>query len=138
MRGTIPEIDAKGLRNFAFVIGGVVAGLFGVLLPWLSDRPFRTWPWIFLAVFATWGLVLPRSLKPVYKAWMTLGLILHSITTPVIMGAVFFLIFTPVGVVLRIFGWDTLRRRRSSETAAAETYRVPSQSQGVRNMEKPY
>ena len=42
----IPELDQKGLRNFALVTGGVIVGLFGLVLPWVFDLEWPRWPWI--------------------------------------------------------------------------------------------
>jgi hypothetical protein len=41
---SIPELDARGLRQFALTTGGIVAGLFGLLLPWLFDANCLTGP----------------------------------------------------------------------------------------------
>lgn len=40
----IPELDRKGLRQFGLVTGGIVAGLFGLLFPWLLERALPLWP----------------------------------------------------------------------------------------------
>ena len=116
----IPEIDRKGLRDFALQIGTVVAPLFGAALPWLFDRPFRAWPWIFAAVLITWGLVAPSTLRPLYYAWMKLGLLLNKVTSPLLMAALFFVAITPVGLIRQMLGHETPKRR----DPAATTYRV--------------
>ena len=69
----IPEVDAAGLRQFAFVFGGIVAVLFGLLLPWLLDHGWPVWPWALAGGMALWGLVAPRSPRPVYRGvgWLS-------------------------------------------------------------------
>ena len=57
-----------------------------------------------IAVFA------PKLLRPFNIAWAKFGLLLHKIISPIILGAMFFALITPIGVVMRLFGWDALDR----------------------------
>jgi len=130
----IPELDRKGLREFGLVTGGVVAGLFGLFFPWLLERAWPLWPWIVFGVLGTWGLVAPMSLQPVYRNWMRFGLLLSKVMTPLIMGIVFFVVITPVALVLKIFGKDAMARKFDD----ADSYRVPTEKAPPENLEKPY
>ena len=73
----IPKLDKKGLRQFGFMFGGIIAGLFGVVLPWLFDLEYRYWPWVVLLVFFAWGLIAPNTIEPFYKLWMRFGLLIE-------------------------------------------------------------
>jgi hypothetical protein len=130
----IPELDRKGLREFGLVTGGILVALFGLLLPWLLGRAFPLWPWIVMLVLAVWSLVAPLSLRYVYWVWMRFGLVLSRITTPVILGVVFFLVVTPMGLLRRAFGSDAMARKFD----ASDTYRVPSRKAPLKNLEKPF
>jgi hypothetical protein len=137
----IPELDRKGLREFGLVTGGIVAGLFGLFFPWLLDRPmpgwpvsYFGWPWIVFAVLGVWGLVAPMTLRPVYRIWMRFGLLLSKVMTPLIMGVVFFLVITPVAIVLKIMRKDPMSRKFDT----AESYRVVIAKPPTENLEKPY
>lgn len=130
----IPELDRKGLREFGLVTGGILVGLFGLLLPWLLGRDFPRWPWIVMAVLAVWSLVAPLSLRHVYRVWMRFGLLMGRITTPLILGIVFFGVVTPMGLVRRAFGGDAMARRFSD----AQSYRVASRQAPTKNLEKPF
>jgi hypothetical protein len=130
----IPKLDARGLREFGLVTGAIVAGLFGVLLPWLLEHAWPTWPWVVFAVLAIWALVHPLSLNPVYRIWMRIGLLLGRITTPIIMTVVFLVSIFPAAIVMRCFGKDPMRRRFDQE----KSYRVDSKQPPVENMDKPY
>jgi hypothetical protein len=57
------------------------------------------------------GLLWPRALVLPNKAWMLLAEGLSFVTTRIILGLVFFLVITPIGVVKRLSGWDPLSRR---------------------------
>ena len=131
----IPELDRKGLREFAFILGGAVVAIFGLLLPWLFERSYPLWPWVFLAVFALWGLLLPQTLRPVYRVWMRFGLLLNKITTPLILGVVFFLLILPVGLVRRMLGKDSIPKRAEPEK---DSYRVASDTIPKESLERPF
>ena len=131
----IPELDARDLRQFAFTRGAIIAALFGVLLPWLWNASYPVWPWILACLFTTWGAAAPTSLRPIYRAWMRFGLLLNRIMTPVILGVVFYLVITPMAVLMRIRGRDTMAR---SFDAESKSYRLESTRSPVQKMEKPY
>ncbi len=140
----IPELDAKGYREFALTTGAIVAGLFGLLIPFLfwyfgdegKAMSFPTWPWIICGVLVVWGLAAPSTLKPVYKGWMTFGLFMGTyIMTPLIMSIVFYGMFMPFGLVMRLFGKDGMARKLDE---SAETYRIVSDRPPAKNLEKPF
>jgi len=56
------------------------------------------------------GVIVPERLGPVFRAWSALGHVLSRITTPVFLGCVYFLVLTPVGLVMRLLGRRPLVR----------------------------
>ena len=128
------SIKRKGLRDFSLVTSGVIVGLFGLMLPWVFGLAWPIWPWIIAAILTVLGIVAPLALGPVYKRWMQLGLILNRITTPIIMGLVFFLVVTPMGLIRRLFSEDILARNFDDE----DSYRVPSKKAKPENMGRPF
>jgi hypothetical protein len=136
----IPELDKKGYREFGLVTGAIVAGLFGLFFPWVFGRAFPAefplWPWILFAVLGTWGLIAPMTLGPIYKVWMKFGLFMGTyIMTPLIMFIVFYGLFMPMGLLMRLFGKDAMARKLDS---TAESYRVASTKSPVKNLERPF
>ena len=131
----IPELDRRGLRNFGFTFGGVVAALFGLVLPLLFGRGLPWWPWAAGGAFAVWALVLPETLGGFYRVWMRFGLLLNSIVTPVVLGIVFFLVITPFALVFRLLGKDPMRRRLEPE---AVSYRTESAPIPANSLDKPF
>jgi len=130
----IEALDRKGLREFALVTGAVIAGLFGLFLPWVFDLQWPTWPWVLAAILIFFGLVAPMWLQPVYRLWMKFGLILNKITTPIIMVIVFYLVITPIGLVRRLVSDDPMARKSEAETS----YRISSKKALAKNMERPF
>jgi Kef-type K+ transport system membrane component KefB len=131
----IPKLDAKGLRHFALSTGVVIAALFGAALPWLFGWSLPWWPWGLGAALILWGLIAPETLRPIYRGWMRLGLLINRVTTPLILGIVFALAFVPMGAVMRLLGHDPMRRRLKIDAA---TYREPSHEASRESMEKPF
>ncbi|MDA0823858.1 MAG: SxtJ family membrane protein [Proteobacteria bacterium] len=131
----IPELDRKGLREFGLVTGAIFVALFGLFFPWLLELNSPIWPWVLGASLAIWGLAAPTTLGPVYRAWMRLGLLISKITTPVVLGVVFFLVIFPTGFVMRLFGRDPMTRQIDEK---ATSYRVPSTKPSKNAMERPF
>ena len=81
---------------------------------WIYRGKFVEVAYVLLAVgtvLVGLGLLLPRALVYPNKAWMLLAEGLSFVTTRLILGVVFFLIVTPIGVIKRLMGWDPLSRR---------------------------
>lgn len=131
----IPELDRRGLREFGIMTGMIVLGLFGLFLPWLFEFNFPVWPWIVGSILVAWGLIAPNSLKPVYRGWMKFGLLLSRVTTPIVLGIVFFGVVFPIGAIMRLRGRDPMTRRLDPE---AKTYRVISKPSPKENMQRPF
>jgi hypothetical protein len=94
------------LRKFGLLVGGVLAAL-GIL--YLLRHEAR-YPWFLIpgVVLLAFGVVLPRALKYVYIAWMTLTIMLGFVMARVILTLFFFLVITPLSLVARLFGKDFL------------------------------
>jgi hypothetical protein len=88
-------------RSFGWTFTGVfvIAGLF--LHPWVL---------VLAAATAAVTLVDAEKLAPLKHAWMKLGALMHHVVSPVVMGIIYFAVFTPMGVAMRLFGWDAMKR----------------------------
>ena len=132
---SIPELDRKGLREFALLSSTIIAALFGLVLPWMLDLGLPMWPWVVAGVLSGWGIIAPASLRPVYRGWMRIGLLLSRVTTPLLMGLVYFLLLVPVGAIMKVLRNDPLRRSLDDKTPS---YRVASEQPPKDHMENPY
>jgi hypothetical protein len=132
---TVENPGAVELRKFGLVSGAIVVVLFGLLLPWLFGFPWPRWPWVFSGVLFLWALVAPASLYIVYKYWMKFGHIAGWINTRIILGVLFFLVFFPTGVMMRLFASDPMRRKLDS---GSKSYRIESAPLEQNHAEKPY
>lgn len=124
-------------RSFGLVTGAIVVSLFGLVLPWVFGQQINpsSWPFYLAAGLALIALVFPLGLKPVYRVWMAFGMFMGAINTRLILGVLFFLVFSPFAIVLYACRWDPLARKFDS---TADTYRVVSTNQPASHMERPY
>lgn len=70
-------------------------------------------PWLLALAAATALVTLIRAhwLAPFNRAWMKLAEVLHRVVSPLVLGVIYFGVFTPVGLVMRAFGRDAMCRR---------------------------
>lgn len=127
--------DKQELRKFGFIFATGLVLIFGLFFPWLLEKASPSWPWIVAAVFAGSALIVPQILKPVFLLWMKIGHVLGWINTRIILGVVFFLLFAPVALLMRLFGNDPMHRQLD---AAAKTYRINSEKLPRERMERPF
>ena len=131
----IPVLDTAGLRRFGLMFGGIVGGLFGLLIPWVFGLRFPYWPWIVLVLFTLWSLLAPDSLSVFYKVWMRFGLILNAVMSRIILGIVFYIVVLPIGIFARLKGNDPMHREFD---VTLDSYRTNSEQKDKLRMEKPF
>ncbi|MEW6601051.1 MAG: SxtJ family membrane protein [Nitrospirota bacterium] len=113
--------EKNDLRNFGITFGVVLGLLAGAL--WWKGRD--TYP-IFIILsflFFFFGLVLPNLLKPLQKAWMSFAVVLGFFMTNLILGILFYLVFTLIGVVSRLFGKQFLSLKKDRSIQSFWYYR---------------
>lgn len=114
---------AKQLRSFAAIVGGIFLAI--GLWPLWHGQEIRTWALVVTAFLLIPGLLLPISLSLPYRAWMVLGGTLGWINTRILLAIVFYLVLTPVALILRLKGRNSLNL---GFDPAAPTYAIPVQA----------
>ena len=109
--------------------GLVFAAVFAIIALWplWSSGAVRAWALIAAAAITIVAIAIPRALGPLSRAWHGLGLIMHRVVSPVVMGLLFYLTVTPTGMLMRLFGKDPLRLRLDAE---AKSYWIERQPPG--------
>jgi hypothetical protein len=122
-----PAAATASDRSFGFVLAGalLVAGVW----PLRHGNSIRAWALAVAVFFLVPALVRPRVLRPLNRLWRRLGLFLHGVANPLVMGAIFFGVLTPMGLVMRWRGWDPLRLRFEP---GAPSYWIPRRPPGPR------
>ena len=104
----IEKVDAsrKNVRNFGFLFGGI----FLAASVYMIYRENGAWVWAAAGalLFGAGGALLYPLLKPLYTAWMLFAFVLGWINARVFLGAFFYLVMTPLGLILRLTGKDLL------------------------------
>jgi len=131
----IPELDQKGLRKFGLTTGAAVVVIFGLFFPWLLELDWPVWPWVIAAPLWLLALVQPKWLRRIYRAWMRFGLLASRVMTPLVLGIVFFLIITPMAMVMRLLGKDPMQRALDP---SQNSYRVQSTKSPKEKLERPF
>ena len=96
-------------RRFGLTVGGAFLALAAFF--WWRDHPTRAAVVAALGgALALAGLAIPARLGPVFRGWMRLGHAISRVTTPIVLGIVYFLVILPFGVVRRALGKNALVR----------------------------
>ncbi|MDZ4725060.1 MAG: SxtJ family membrane protein [Leptospira sp.] len=132
---TKPTPSLDDLRKFAFIVGGVLAVIFGGLIPYLNRGSWNPNLVYIGSAIIFLGVTVPKILLYPYKLWMLIGEVLGWINTRIILSVIFFLLFTPIGIIKKIFGNDSMRRKLDSKT---ETYRIVCIERTSDHMERPF
>jgi hypothetical protein len=132
---SIPKLNKKELRDFGLLFAAFFAGIFGLIVPAIRGQALPAIPWIVAAIFCFLSLLVPIALQPIYQIWMRIGLVLGWINTRIILGLIFYVLFMPMGIVMRLLKRDPLARKFEVNLS---TYRLPSQRITKTSMENPY
>ena len=79
--------------------------------PLINENPIRIWSIIISLIFLILGLMNSKLLTPLNILWYKFGLLLGIIVTPFVMGFVFFIVVTPIGLILKIMGKDIINKK---------------------------
>jgi hypothetical protein len=93
-------------RNFGLVFFATF--LIVSFWPLMYSEPIRVWAIFISLLFLILGLTNSKILTPLNKLWFKFGIILGNIVSPIVMGLVFFLVVTPIGLFMKIIGKDFL------------------------------
>ena len=102
------EQKIKTSSNKSFGIVFFIVFLIIALYPMIKDGDIRLWSLILSLIFLILGLINSIILTPLNRLWFKFGIFLGKIVSPIILGIIFFLVVTPTGVLLRLFGKDVI------------------------------
>ena len=111
------------LRQFGLLVGIVLSAIGSWQLYRQIYPTARVALWVVGGFLFTGGLLLPKVLKPLYILWMLLAHMLSWINTRIILGLIFYLIFTPMGLIMRLIQRDSLQRKIDQEIDSYWVYR---------------
>ena len=110
--------DIKISSNRSFGIVFFIVFLLIALYPLLKGNDLRVWSLIISFVFLILGLINSKILTPLNRLWFKFGLLLGKFISPLIMGIIFFIVVTPIGIIMRLLKKDLLNLKYNRK----ETY----------------
>jgi cytochrome c oxidase subunit IV len=110
------EIKLGSNRSFGIVF--FIVFVLVATYPLLNQGEVRIWSLIISFLFLFLGLVNSKILTPLNKLWFRFGLLLGKIISPIIMGVIFFLVVTPIGLLMRLFGKDILNLKLNKKKSS--------------------
>ena len=126
------DIELPSNRKFGYFFTAVfaVAGLY------FFSRDSYTLSYVLFGLSAVFGVVTLLKadlLLPLNKLWMGLGLLIGIVVSPIVLGIIFFVLFTPISLIMRLIGRDELRLKfaerqsywklRTSDASPSETFK---------------
>lgn len=128
------KVSESSERKFGVTVGLILS----FLAVWPVVRhhaPPRYWLLAIGVLLIVFGLAMPRVLAPLNKLWFKLGVLLASITNPIVMGVMYYLAVVPFGWILRLRGKDLLRLKRDG---AAATYWIERDASAQTSLTKQF
>jgi len=127
--------EKSDLRNFGIIVGIILLIISGFLF-WKEKESFQIFLAIGIILFLT-AIAIPFVLKPVYWIWMIFAIILGWFMTRLILGLLFYVIFTAIGLTLRLFGKQFLELRWDKSKESYWNFRTNEHLQN-KNYEKQF
>ena len=100
--------DAKISSNRSFGIIFFLVFLIIAIYPLINGGEIRKWSLIISVIFLILGLANSKILNPINKLWFRFGIFLGKIISPLVMGVIFFIVITPIGLLMRLLNKDLL------------------------------
>ena len=120
--------DVKIGSNRSFGIVFFVVFLLIGLYPLINADSIRIWSVIISLIFLILGLMNSKILNPLNKLWFKFGILLGKIISPKVMGIIFFLVVTPIGILMKLLKKDLLNLKFNNK----ETYWIEKMNQKVK------
>ena len=101
--------------NKSFGIVFFVVFLIIALYPLLENENVRVWSIIVSVIFLILGLLNSTILSPLNKVWFKFGIALGNFVSPIVMGLVFFIVVTPISIIMRVLKKDLLNLKKGNK-----------------------
>jgi hypothetical protein len=130
-------VEAASNKRFGIVVGGIALAFGCARALWHAEVGWLSGVLIAVGlVLIVAALIKPDTLEGAHRSWMKLGLMLHKVTNPVFLGAMYGIAIVPTGLMMRLFGVDPMGMRR----ARGSSYWIARQKGGstAESLEKPF
>ena len=117
--------DIKISSNRSFGIVFFVVFFIIAVYPSFKGGDLRTWSIVISLIFLVLGILNSKLLLPLNKIWFKFGLFLGKLVSPIVMGIIFFLVVTPIGLIMKLLRKDLINLKLNKEN----TYWVKKEDQ---------
>ena len=107
------KIKLPSNRNFGIVFS--IVFLIISLWPLLNQNDIRIWSLIISGIFLVLGIINSKLLSLLNKIWFKFGIFLGNFIAPIVMGIVYFMVVTPTGLIMKLFGKDSLNLKKNNK-----------------------
>ena len=111
------EATNKQLRTFGIALSILLGGI-GLIHFIKGNTPQNYWFWGAAVVILFTALTVPILIKPIYRVAIFIAHILGWINTRIILGLIYYLMFTPISLIMKIIGRDPLHRKVDKQAAS--------------------
>ncbi|MCL4747067.1 MAG: hypothetical protein KJZ83_16860 [Burkholderiaceae bacterium] len=116
-------VEGSSNRTFGMVFACVFALIAGY--PLVGGEPPLPWAVIAAVVCAALAILVPQALSPLNRVWTRFGMLLHKVVNPVVLGLMFFVVVTPIGLLMRALGKRPLKLDFDREATSYWVQRQP-------------
>ena len=106
-----PKIGSNRSFGIVFFIVFLIVSLW----PLLNSNEIRIWSLIVSIIFLTLGLINSKALTPLNKLWFKFGIFLGNIISPIVMGIIYFVVVTPIALLLKVINKDVLSLKKTKQ-----------------------
>tara|TARA_Y100000768_G_scaffold381263_1_gene359662 strand:+ start:1299 stop:1679 length:381 start_codon:yes stop_codon:yes gene_type:complete len=85
--------------------------------PLLNSNDIRIWSLVISIIFLILGLINSKILTPLNKLWFKFGIFLGNIISPIVMGIIYFIVVTPIALILKVFNKDVLNLKKTKNSS---------------------
>lgn len=107
------------------------------IFPLVDGGSLRLWAMPISALFLVISIIRPATLHMLNVAWFRLGRLLGHVVGPVFMAAMYFIVITPIGIMMRLSGSNSLALRRDPTCRSYWIERTPAKF-SADSMRRPY
>lgn len=100
------KINKSSNKSFGLVF--FIVFIIIAFWPLLNNETYRLWAILISLIFLILGLCNSKLLTPLNIFWFKLGILLGKIVSPVIMAIIFFVVVTPIAIIMRLLNKNLL------------------------------
>ena len=132
------------LRKFGFLFAAFFVLVLGIIVPMIRNDfsllfssldLWPRWPWLVAVLVALWASLHPASLHLLQRPWMVFADVAGWVNTRIIMLLLFYVMILPIGLIMRVLGYDPMQRKIDPD---AKTYRTLCKPNDKEHMRHPY